>query len=187
MLPLYVTLQTALIAGVDHQDNQWKALFARPVPRWAVYVSKLTLAIGMVAASAILLVPAISAEGEFFRWYAPDLGFRAIPPVAEIGRQVGEMAALALLFLSIQLWVSLRWRSFSVAVGVGAIATVTSMAMLLSAGPYGGWPQYFPWSLPTLVMARQPVDIGAAMAVAGIAGIVATVAGCYDFCRREVQ
>jgi lantibiotic transport system permease protein len=33
MLPLYITLETALIAGVDHAENQWKALFARPVPR----------------------------------------------------------------------------------------------------------------------------------------------------------
>jgi hypothetical protein len=29
MLPLYITLQTALIAGLDHSENQWKSLLAR--------------------------------------------------------------------------------------------------------------------------------------------------------------
>src|SRR4051812_8426624 len=41
MLPMYIALQTALMAGLDHADNQWKALFARPVPRWNTYVAKL--------------------------------------------------------------------------------------------------------------------------------------------------
>lgn len=52
MLPMYVTLQTALLAGLDHADNQWKALFARPVPRWTIYMAKLLVAMAMTAASA---------------------------------------------------------------------------------------------------------------------------------------
>ena len=35
MLPLFITLEAALVAGLDHAENQWKSLFARPVPRWA--------------------------------------------------------------------------------------------------------------------------------------------------------
>src|SRR5262245_28162808 len=37
-LPLYIALQTALIAALEHSDNQWKAVLARPVPRWMVYI-----------------------------------------------------------------------------------------------------------------------------------------------------
>ena len=34
MMPLYITLETALIAGLDHSENHWKSLMTRPVPRW---------------------------------------------------------------------------------------------------------------------------------------------------------
>ncbi len=187
MLPLYVTLQTALIAGLDHADNQWKALFARPVPRWTIYVAKLLIVIAMATISAFVLVVAIAAEGEFFRWYDAGLGFSAAPPIRVLLRQAAQMTGLGFLFLTIQHWVSLRWRSFSVAVGVGVVATIAGMAMLLAAGPYGGWPQYFPWSLPTLVIARTPVDLTTALAGTALAGLAMAAVGCVDFCQREVQ
>ena len=95
------------------------------------------------------------------------------------------MTGLSFLFLAIQHWVSLRWRSFAVAIGFGIVAIVTSFAMLLSAGQYGAWSQYFPWSLPMLVIARQPQNVDAALWLGGLAGIAAAVAGCFEFCRRE--
>ena len=33
MLPLFVTLETALLGGVDHGSQQWKHLHALPIPR----------------------------------------------------------------------------------------------------------------------------------------------------------
>jgi len=186
MLPLYLTLQTALIAGLDHSDNQWKALFARPVPRWTLYVAKILVVMAMAAVSALVLVGCLVLEGAVLRWYDPELQFAFPGPVDRMMLQAGQMTALGFLALVVQHWVSLRWRSFSVAVGVGAVAIVSSFAMLLSAGPYGGWPQYFPWSLPVLVVARQPQNIAAALWMCGIAGIVAAIAGCIDFCKREI-
>ena len=187
MLPLYVALQTALIAGLDHADSQWKALFARPVPRWTIYVAKLIVVTLMAASSAAILVAGVLAEGAFLRWLDVSLGFGATVPVAAIVSQAAQVAALAFLFLTIQHWVSLRWRSFSVAIGFGIVAMVTSFAMLLAAGQYGAWPQYFPWSLPMLVMARQPQNIPTVLWICGLAGILTSVAGCIDFCRREVS
>lgn len=187
MLPLFVTLQAALIAGVDHSGNQWKALFARPIPRWSIYLSKLWILVAMTAASAVILAIAIVLEGRMLHAYDGALGFGAAPPIAALSRQVAQITALAFLLLSVQLWVSLRWRSFSVATGFGVLAIVTSFAMLLAAGQYGAWPQYFPWSLPMLVLARQPQNIEFAIGVGLVAGTVVTAGGCVDFCRRDVE
>jgi hypothetical protein len=187
MLPLYVTLQTALIAGLDHTDNQWKALFARPVPRWTVYVAKLIVLLLMVMVSAGILAVCILAEGLFLQWFDAGLGFGKTAPVAFVAGQAARMTALAFLFLTIQHWVSLRWRSFSVATGFGIVAMVTGFAMLLAAGPYGAWPQYFPWSLPMLAVAREPGNLLTVSWICGFAGIAASVGGCLDFCRREVH
>ena len=185
MLPLYVTLQTTLIAGLDHADNQWKALFARPVPRWTAYAAKMIVVVFMVAASAAVLVSGVLLEGRILHWLDPRLGFGAAAPTASLVKQAAQMTGLSFLFLAIQHWVSLRWRSFAVAIGFGIVAIVTSFAMLLSAGQYGAWPQYFPWSLPMLVIARQPQNVDAALWLGGLAGIAAAVAGCFEFCRRE--
>lgn len=63
MMPLYITLQTALIAGLDHSDNQWKSLLARPVPRWTLYVAKLIVAVAMTVVSTLVLVCGILIDG----------------------------------------------------------------------------------------------------------------------------
>jgi hypothetical protein len=184
MLPLYVALQTTLIAGLDHADNQWKALLARPVPRWTIYVAKLLVVIVMVIASVAILVGGVLIEGKALHRF--DASFSAAVPVWIIARQAAEMTGLSFLFLAIQHWVSLRWRSFSVSIGFGIVAIVTSFAMLLTAGQYGGWPQYFPWSLPMLVLAHQPRNISLALWVGGILAIVIISVGSVEFCKREV-
>lgn len=187
MLPLFVTLQTALVAGVDHADNQWKALFARPIPRWHTYVAKLLVVFAMAAMSGAILTAGILAEGAFLNRLDAQLGFGNAPPIAQILGQAARMTGLAFLFLTIQHWVSLRWRSFSIAVGFGVVTIVASFAMLLAAGQYGSWPQYFPWSLPMLVIARQPQNVELALWLSGLCGLAASALGCLDFCRREVS
>lgn len=186
MLPLYFTLQTALLSGLDHADNQWKAILARPVPRWSLYLTKLIVVIAMVMASGVILVAGTIAEGVLVGQLTNEARFPLPPPVGQIAAQTAQMTGLAFLPLVIQLWVSLRWRSFSVAVGFGGIALVTSFAMLAAAGPYGAWPQYFPWSLPLLVVAREPQPVEASLWIAGAVGVLIAAASCVDFCRREV-
>jgi hypothetical protein len=187
MMPLYITLQTALIAGLDHSENQWKALFARPVPRWTIYVAKLLTVMAMMAVSVTILVCGIVAAGAALRHLTSEVRFGSAIPLATIVSEAAQITALAFLSLTIQHWVGLRWRSFSVAVGFGIVAIVAGFAMRLAAGQYGGWPQYFPWALPMLVMARYPVDIGSVLWISLTLGAVATAAGCAEFCRRDVS
>ena len=187
MLPLYVTLQTAVIAGLDHADNQWKALFARPVPRWTIYVAKLMLVMTLAVLSASILVAGVLIEGKLLNWYDSKLGFAAAAPVAAIARQAAQMMGLSFLFLTIQHWLSLRWRSFSVSIGFGSAAIVTSFAMLLAAGQYGAWPRYFPWSLPMLVLEREPHNVLPALWIGGVIAVLASSAGCIDFCKGEIS
>jgi hypothetical protein len=151
-----------------------------------VYVSKLLIVAAMVAVSALILVIGVLLEGALLHQFDPEHRFGFPAPAGMILRQAGQMVGLAFLSLAVQHWVSLRWRSFSIAIGFGSVAMVTSFAMLMTAGQYGGWPQYFPWALPMLVVARQPQNIPLALWASGLAGIGASVAGCIDFCRREV-
>ena len=55
MLPLFVTLETALLGGVDHNSQQWKHLYALPLPRWAIYAAKSIIALILIGASTLVL------------------------------------------------------------------------------------------------------------------------------------
>jgi lantibiotic transport system permease protein len=187
MLPLYCTLQTALLADLDHSENQWKALLARPVPKWTHWIAKLIVAMTMVAGSAAILAAGILIEGIALHLYDPKLGFGQPAPIVRVVQLTAQATGLAILPLVIQHWVSLRWRSFSVAVGFGMAAMIAGFAMLISAGPYGAWPKYFPWSLPMLVLARNPENIAVALGVSFVIAVGAGVLACSDFCRREVS
>ena len=186
MMPLYITLETALIAGLDHSENQWKSLLARPVPRWTLYAAKLIVVTAMTAAGTFVLLLGILMDGAILPRLQSELVFGFPVPWATIFREGAQVAGLAFLALTIQHWVSLRWRSFSVAVGVGIVAMVVGYFAVFATTHEGGWPQYLPWALPMLVFARRPENIAAALWISGALGLVAAVGGCTDFCRREV-
>lgn len=55
MMPLLITLETALLNGIEHSDKQWKHIFALPVPRRSVYLSKFVVAQALVLISTLVL------------------------------------------------------------------------------------------------------------------------------------
>jgi len=187
MMPLFITLETALIAGLDHSGSQWKSLLARPVPRWTLYVAKLVVVMAMTAASTAALLWGVLMDGAILPRLQSQFAFGFPIPWAAMLREGTQVAGLAFLALAIQHWVSLRWQSFSVAIGAGIVATVAGYFAVVATRQSGDWPQYFPWALPMLVLARKPQNIEAALWISGAMGLVVAAAGCWDFCRREVQ
>src|SRR5438105_15893058 len=111
------------------------------------------VAVALTAASSAVLVCGVLLAGAVLRHLTEEVRFGFPVSLASILLQVAQMTGLAFFSLTIQHWVSLRWRTFSVATGFGIVATVTTFAMLLSAGQYGSWPEYYPWALPMLMLA----------------------------------
>lgn len=187
MMPLYITLETALVAGLDHSENHWKSLLARPVPRWTLYLAKLIVVAAMVGAGTLVLLSGILLSGAILPRIQSQLLLGSPVPWAAILRDGSRIAGLAFLSLAIQHWVSLRWRSFSVAVGIGIMALVLGVFAVAAGQQVGGWPQYFPWALPMLVLARDPPHIESALWIGAAAAVLVATIGCMDFCRREVS
>jgi hypothetical protein len=185
MMPLYVTLESALVAGLDHSGNQWKSLLARPVPRWTVYAAKLIVVLAMTCAATSVLVAGILLSGVILPHVQAEAVMPAPIPWSDIFRDGAEVCGLMFLALSMQHWVSLRWRSFSIAVGTGIVATFLGFFGTV-ARRIDSWPQYFPWALPMLTEERASHNIEAVLMVSVAAGLAVSVAGCWDFCSREV-
>jgi hypothetical protein len=80
MLPLYITLECALIAGLDHSENQWKSLLARPLPRWTLYVAKLTIILAMTAIAMLVLLFGILMDGTILPGLQKEAAFQLPVP-----------------------------------------------------------------------------------------------------------
>ena len=181
MLPLLVTLQAALLAGLEHGSQQWKHLLALPLPREVHYLAKLVALAAMVLLSHLALAVLLPLGGLAVATLVPAFGLSGPPPWAWLAERLAWICAATTLLVALHTWIALHWRSFTVAVGVGMGATVAGFLIGQSA-KYGPW---YPWSLPVQVLASDPAVPSRVMAWSAAAGLVVALAGLAAFVRRE--
>ncbi|HET8553670.1 MAG TPA: ABC transporter permease [Rhodanobacteraceae bacterium] len=180
MLPLFVTLQTALLAGLEHGNTQWKHLLALPVPRSAHYLGKLTVALGMVVASYVLLFVLIVPAGFVLMFTAPHMGIVGMPHLGGLVAPVAASLGASLLIATLQTWIALRWRSFTLAVSAGMVATVAGF--IIGQSQYG---RFYPWTLPVQAFGKHGAYTSLALTLGLVGGLLVAVLGLVDFLRRE--
>jgi hypothetical protein len=181
MLPLFVTLEAALLAGLEHGERQWKHLLALPLPRGAHYLAKLLALAALVALGFLALVALIPLGGLLLPVLKPAFGIAGPPPWRYLFVSAGQAYLASLLVVALQCWIAVRWQSFTVAVSVGMSATV--MGFLIGQSErFGHW---YPWSMPMQVLAGKGQWTEFVM-VAGVLGFaVAGALALLDFRRRE--
>jgi len=179
MMPLLVTLETALINGIEHSDNHWKHIFALPVRRHTVYLAKIIVVQALIAASTLILCLLSVLVGLVSMRIRPELANAGPVPFGWISKQALLVWLAAWLIISIHTWVSIRWSSFTVALGVGIGGTF--FALFAASASLG---KYYPWLLPLNVFTNERLVAALVLGVAG--GVVAAVAGCMELARRDV-
>lgn len=181
MLPLLVTLQAALLAGLEHQGQHWKHLLALAPPRRVHYLAKLLALLAMLALSHAAMFALVPLGGAVLMATKPAFGLAGAPPWAMLATTLATILGATVLLAALHTWIAMRWRSFAVAVGVGMGATVMGFLIGQSAR-FGPW---YPWSLPVQVLAEDPHVAGRVLALSLAGGVVATLAGLAWFRRIE--
>lgn len=181
MLPLFITLETTLLAGLEHTERNWKFLLALPIPKWTVYAAKLIITIALVWFAHAVLIGGTMLSGVVLRHFKPELKFSALP-VAQIAWPMWKVSLSILLAVTIQHWVSLRWSSFVVAMGFGMTAMVVGFLAVNSAD-YGPW---VPWSLTLHTLNPRAAAVVNPMVYSTIGAAVVAIAGAWHFTRREM-
>ena len=182
-LPLFITLETALLAQTEHSEKQWKHLFALAVPRWAHYAAKWLVGACLLLLGHTFLAAGTLLTGYLMRWIKPELNFGPTPPLQWILETLGQMYLIALLMLSIHTWVSLHFRSFTVAVGVGMAAAVANIILINSADGR----HFFPWILPVNALPiSESGYLPVALAIGILGGLVLALVGGWEVTRRDV-
>lgn len=201
LLPLFVALETALLAGVEHRENTWKLLYALPIQRWTVYVGKLVVCFVLVCLSSLVLAIGTAFQGWILLTFRPDLGLSPpIPWNLILFRNFG-FVPVVLLMLAMQMWVAVRWRSFSAGMGLGIAGTLIGVMLLRTLKNSVSTPlgpvlaSFFPWSLPYIMIAPQgntglpqstPALTETALLVGVLGGLLAAMLGCWEVTRRDV-
>lgn len=181
MLPLYVTLQSALLAGLEHSERQWKHLLALPVPRSAHYLAKWWTLLALVLLAILVLVLLIPVGGGLMMQLGNPLGLSGAPPWEFLLTRAVAIFAASLFIISLHAWISIRFSSFTIAVATGMSATVAGFLIAQSA-KFGHW---YPWSMPTQVLAGAGERIGLITLVSLAGGVVFLAIGLVDFLRRD--
>jgi len=183
MLPLLVTLQSALLAGLEHADHHWKHLLALPLPRGVHYLAKLVTLAAMVLASFAILLLLLPLGGLALMALKPALGLAGMPDLGWLLRSLSLAFAASLLIVAVHTWVSVRWRSFTVAVSVGMGATVAGF-LVGQSDRFGHW---YPWSMPVQVLAGKGEHASFVVAAGLLGGAAVALLGLADFSRREMD
>lgn len=181
VLPLLVTLEAALVCGLEHAERHWKHLFALPVPRPALYAAKLLTVHGLTLSSTLVAGALVALAGWGLTLWYPAVAHAGPAPIASIVGKALLCWLAAGLIVSTHVWIAVRWPSFTVAAGAGVAGTFFA---LFAASAKAA--RYYPWLLPLNVVAspdRAPVAL-----VLGIGGgLLVAVLGGIDFVRREEQ
>jgi len=179
MLPLLITLETALINGVEHGEKQWKHIFALPIPRQAVYTAKLLIAQALAAASTLILSALTVVVGLALTRLRPELPHAVAIPYFWILKHAALIWLAAGLIIAFHTWVSIRWPGFALALGTGIGGTF--FAIFAASARIG---KYYPWLLPLNIFTKE--RLAAALLLGAVGGVIAAVVGCVEFVRRDV-
>ena len=179
MLPLLITLETALLNGIEHSDKQWKHLFALPVPRYSVYFAKVIVAQGLILISTFILAALIVVVGIAAMQVRPELANSGPAPYGLIAKNASMVWLASWLIIAIHTWVSMRWSGFPIPLGTGIAGTF--FALFAASASVG---KYYPWLLPMNLFIEGRATSAIVLGVVG--GVIAVLLGCFEFVRRDV-
>ncbi len=183
MLPLFITLETALLGSVDHSSQQWKHLYALAIPHWAIYAAKLIVALILIGASTLVLWSETIMAGLLLRVVKPGIALGWPVPASDLLQPMLLTFLTAWCIIAVHQFVALRWQSFTFAIGFGIAMAVVNFIVVQS----DKWSKYFPWSWPGYAIVVEGADFRPIALVLGLAGgILIGLIGMWLVSRREV-
>lgn len=182
VFPLFAALVAALLASIEHQNETWRHLLALPVQRRTIFVAKWIVGLGLLVFGFLVLAGGVVTTAEILRLIKPAWSNSRLPSLLVFRGALVSSCAVALLF-SIQMWISLRWRSFL----PGLVVAIIALALMFVAIPRGLalFGSFFPWSLPAMAMAPHNPYYRIAVWWGLLGGIFIGAIACWRLSMRE--
>lgn len=178
MLPLFITLETALLNNLEHTAKAWKQLFALPPSRWSIMTAKMLTGFLLIGISTIVLGVSIVLFGKLLSMLRPQFLMEGIPLALIVQKTFFPFIA-SWLIIAIHSWISARWAGYALSLGIGIGAVF--FAVFASGARLGA---YYPWLFPLNALGDERSTI--ALIVGSLGGILFAVFGTWDITRRDV-
>jgi ABC-2 type transport system permease protein len=182
LLPMSATALTALLAQIEHGPGAWSSVLSLPYPKWLIYAAKAIVALGVMALISALLWVAIIVSGLMGGVIAPEQALTGPIAGGQLAGLLAKMWLAGILVLAIQFAIAMAIRNFAapVVVGIGG----TFVAVVATSAKIG---IYFPWLLPTNILASDPTKALQALLSGAILGMLILVVSCVWLgCRDEL-
>ncbi|MET3699080.1 hypothetical protein SAMN05877753_101214 [Bacillus oleivorans] len=140
-LPLLAGVFSAFVCRYEHLDGGWKLLFALPITRMKVVLSKFTIVMGLLFITQILIVVGLLVVGIIKGFLAP------VPWEILLKSTMGGLVACIPLVI-LQMWFSFLWSSFAAPFTIAVVFTLPNM-LIANSEDFG---PYYPWVQPFLAM-----------------------------------
>ena len=185
LMPLFIALEAALLADLEHRHHTFKHLFALPTRRWAFYTAKLGVTTTLLALGLALMGSGIYLAGKGLQQLDSTLHFDRPFPLALWFEASLLVLVAGLAMVAIHVWISQRGLGFATTLGLAILATITAGVVLRF--DEGLW-LYFPWALPARIFsAVQAETVDASLLwFGGFAALLLAVLGAWDVGRRDV-
>jgi len=183
MIPLFVTLETALVGNLEHANDQWTHLYTLPVPRGAIYATKQIASVALVTLSSLSLVLTSVGGGVALQLLRPSVGLGWEIPWGRFMAYAGLISLGVWLVSAIQTWISLRWKNFVVTCAVGVAMTVAGVFII-----HADWGGFWPWALVGTLANEfsEGVVHVPELLFGSVGGVVVAVLGGWDVTRMDV-
>lgn len=186
LLPLFAIIIATLMCYIEYRNNTWKHLLISTVPRTYLYLSKLLLTYLMIIIAHFLFIILMLISGVMLGLIRPDLQlFSTAPDMIFLFKLAFKTIISIGAMLAIQFWVSIRFRSFIVALGVGVIGFVLS-SLLTDAWEYV---IFLPYTYPLLYLREVYLDnwLSSVEIYSIMYFLLCTVLGLFDFQKMTIR
>ena len=129
LLLITMALDVALLVELDRSAQIWKYLFALPVSRTYIYISKLIVATILMFMSGLILLVSTLLGGYLLSFLKPELGFSQSSPevLYYLGAILAETLA-AWFVIALYLWISLRMKNVILPLFISIVGAVTNLS-----------------------------------------------------------
>ncbi|GHA57551.1 ABC transporter permease [Pontibacter akesuensis] len=188
LMPIFIALLTSLTNGIEHKSNGWKHLYSLPLPKGAIYLAKASTVLGLVLLSNAVYVVAYLAAGFFLSLVRPDLGFDVVEGLNIVYITCLKLYLSCFVIVALQFWLSMRWSSFALSMGVGTVAIITVMVAMR-------WEHihYYPFAYPLMTVMTFPkgndvqqVFVEPVLLSLG-SGLLIFILGYFDVARKRIS
>ena len=189
LFPFFVMMVALLVNNIEYSSNTWKLIYAQPLSRLALYLSKMKVFIVMIFISLMLFGTFTILVGLSMRIVQPGLGFEES---FSFGFEYALMVKIFLATLgmaSIQFFISQQSKNLILPLGIG-IAGLISFMIVVRGWEYAPYHPYGYSILATGGVRQEGYQIWADMTSVYKSLIVAvvmfTIAGVTQLRKRII-